>query len=313
MDQLPFATLREVTPSFRIPVTRAASKSLATAASTSSSSSAAQTPRAAASPSLLDEAARYELLAPSVARLRAVAAANAGVLTRARVSMISSTSAGGGVAEMLHQFIPLLRELNVDVKWYVLVPRLDVAPAFFSLTKAMHNALHGEGDALFSDADRELFDAVGDAAVDDLLARFTPDAAHDAFIVHDPQPASMLRRLAATGATTAWRCHIGVDTQSAVADRAWGFLERDLMAATACIFSTTTYIRMALAGRLADKSFVVTPGLAPLSNKSLELSYYETVNVLVRGGTWMTRPASPTQRPRNLTRSSRSSSPSQEF
>ncbi|HON96386.1 MAG TPA: LUD domain-containing protein, partial [Deltaproteobacteria bacterium] len=55
------------------------------------------------------------------------------------VRNVNSTATGGGVAEILHRMIPLLRELGVDAKWDV----IKGGDSFFWVTKKIHNALHG--------------------------------------------------------------------------------------------------------------------------------------------------------------------------
>src|ERR1700693_2387804 len=56
-----------------------------------------------------------------------------------KVKMVNSTAVGGGVAEMLNQLVPLLRELEVQTNWDVITGGND----FFEVTKAFHNALQG--------------------------------------------------------------------------------------------------------------------------------------------------------------------------
>ncbi len=58
---------------------------------------------------------------------------------RKSIQNINSTSVGGGVAEILLRMIPLLRELGVDVRWDV----IKGDEKFFTITKKIHNALHG--------------------------------------------------------------------------------------------------------------------------------------------------------------------------
>ena len=53
--------------------------------------------------------------------------------------MVNSTSVGGGVAEILNRMVPLMQELQLDVRWDVITGGDD----FFAITKAFHNALHG--------------------------------------------------------------------------------------------------------------------------------------------------------------------------
>src|SRR5579871_526412 len=60
-------------------------------------------------------------------------------LQGARVLHISSTAYGGGVAEMLHTLIPLMRSAGLDAHWKI----ISGTDEFFTVTKNMHNALQG--------------------------------------------------------------------------------------------------------------------------------------------------------------------------
>ena len=53
--------------------------------------------------------------------------------------MVSSTAAGGGVAEMLRSFLAYSRGAGVNVRWLVMAG----TPEFFTITKRIHNFLHG--------------------------------------------------------------------------------------------------------------------------------------------------------------------------
>ncbi len=57
-----------------------------------------------------------------------------------RLQNINSTPVGGGVAEILTRMVPLLRELGIETTWDV----IKGDQAFFNVTKAFHNALHGK-------------------------------------------------------------------------------------------------------------------------------------------------------------------------
>ena len=46
---------------------------------------------------------------------------------------------GGGVAEILASFLPLLQDLGIDADWQV----IEASPEFFDVTKNMHNAMQG--------------------------------------------------------------------------------------------------------------------------------------------------------------------------
>src|SRR3989442_6376825 len=52
---------------------------------------------------------------------------------------INATAYGGGVAEILQNLVPLLRDAGVDAHWAV----LDAPAAVYDITKKIHNALQG--------------------------------------------------------------------------------------------------------------------------------------------------------------------------
>ena len=60
-------------------------------------------------------------------------------LSGARILHVNSTSYGGGVAEILHTIIPLLRDLGIHADWQV----ISGNEAFFQVTKSMHHAMQG--------------------------------------------------------------------------------------------------------------------------------------------------------------------------
>ena len=53
---------------------------------------------------------------------------------------INSTAVGGGVVEILHSLVPLMREAGLDAAWSVLKGTAE----FFHVTKLFHNGLHGQ-------------------------------------------------------------------------------------------------------------------------------------------------------------------------
>jgi trehalose synthase len=191
------------------------------------------------------------------------------------VWMVSSTSRGGGVAEMLPPIVALLRDFGVRTEWLVIGTD---EPAFFVLTKQLHNLVHGVGEPRLDDAARALFERVNRAGADALRARVRPG---DVLVVHDPQPlpmAAMLREAAPLAAV--WRCHIGLDVENDATRAAWDFLAPYLDAYDHAVFSAPEYIPRRLAGRAT----VIPPGIDPLAPKNMELSLRHTVEVLCNGG-----------------------------
>jgi trehalose synthase len=223
----------------------------------------------------LADYAGFAHLAPAVRDLRAEAELLAPGLAGRKVWMLNSTSVGGGVAEMMPRLVSLLRELGVATEWVVMRPS---RPGFFSLTKRLHNLIHGQGEPDLGPAERELFDAVSAECASALRSLVGP---RDILIVHDPQPlgaGAMLKR--AVGLRTVWRCHIGVEEDSPRTRAAWSFLRPYAAAYDQAVFSASEYIRDFLAGR----AIVMRPTIDPLSHKNRELPPHKLVGVLCNSG-----------------------------
>jgi trehalose synthase len=222
--------------------------------------------------------AEYEAvahLAHTVHELRSEAAAVLPRLSGRTVWMVNSTASGGGVAEMMTNMVPLLRDLGVRTEWVVIGSR---DPAFFPLTKRIHNLIHGAGPPDLQEAERELFERVNRENAEELKSVVRPG---DLLVVHDPQPlplAGMLREHVPL--VTIWRSHIGLDEENAATRAAWEFLSPYLRAYDHAVFSAPEYIP----DRLAGRSTVIYPGIDPLSEKNCELSLNDAVQVLSSGG-----------------------------
>ena len=177
-----------------------------------------------------------------------------------RMQHINSTSVGGGVAEILTRLVPLLRELGVEASWDV----IKGDQAFFGVTKAFHNALHGKPEEITQEM-FEIFRANTEANLRDV--NFTGDV----IFVHDPQPAGLILRKREIGRNWVWRCHIDV---SAPQPDVWNFLRPYVEQYDAAIFSMPDF-----AQRLPVVQFRIAPSIDPLSdkNKPLERSYITSV------------------------------------
>src|SRR5271157_5528091 len=119
----------------------------------------------------------------------------AGRVAGRRMQHINSTPVGGGVAEILTRLVPLIRELGLEASWDV----IKGDSAFFSVTKAFHNALHGKPEAITREM-LEIFRASTEMNLHDI--NFTGDA----IFVHDPQPAGLILRKKEIGRRWVWRC-----------------------------------------------------------------------------------------------------------
>ena len=188
-----------------------------------------------------------------------------------RLQHINSTAVGGGVAELLTRLIPLFRELGLDTTWDV----IKGDQAFFEVTKAFHNALHGGKEAITE----EMFDVYRQTTNMNL---YDLGRAGDFVVVHDPQPAALIARKEETGGHWLWRCHIDVSTPDAAV---WSFLKRYVEQYDASVFSMPEF-----AQKLSIPQFMVTPSIDPLSDKNRELSDDVVVTALEKYGLDPERP-----------------------
>lgn len=219
----------------------------------------------------LDDYEEYAALTPSVRQLRDAARQATPLLDGRTLWMINSTERGGGVAEMLPAMVGILRDLGVSTEW-VAIESED--PTFFTLTKRIHNLIHGEGEPGFDTADRELFEAVNRQNADWLLERVRPG---DIVAIHDPQPMPLAAILAEKVAVeSVWRCHIGVDETNARTHDVWEFLHPYAGAYRTAIFTAPEYIP----DYFANRATVIHPALDPLTCKNREISVHKIASVM---------------------------------
>jgi trehalose synthase len=186
---------------------------------------------------------------------------------------VSSTMHGGGVAEMLHAFLPYVRGVGVDTRWIVLRER----PEFFELTKRLHNNLHGvdgDGGAL-GEEQREMYEETLAGSARHVLPLLQE---RDIVFLHDPQTAGLAPAVKAVGPQVVWRCHIGADHANELAHRAWDFLAPYVALADAYVFSRAEYVWDRLD---RDRVSVMAPAIDPLMPKNEELDP-ATVEEIVR-------------------------------
>jgi len=174
--------------------------------------------------------------------------------------MVNSTAVGGGVAEMLTRLVPLLGEVEVPTHWDVITGGND----FFEVTKAFHNALHGSNYELTRHA-QEIFLTYN--GQNRQRMQFTEDMV----VIHDPQPAALIRARQDGSAKWVWRCHIDLSNPN---PQVWGFLRPFIEQFDASIFSSQSFAR-----QLSNPQYLFYPCIDPLSekNKELEDSFVQKV------------------------------------
>lgn len=219
----------------------------------------------------LDDYAAVHSLSESVRDLRAEASVLLPRLKGRRLVMVNSTARGGGVAEMMPRMVSMLNELGLETVWYVM--NTD-EQAFFSLTKRIHNLIHGQGRAGLGPEDRAVYEKVNDENAADLKRYLRPD---DILAIHDPQPMGMARMIKEeTKVATVWRCHIGLDRHTEETRDAWLFLKEYADGFDRGVFSAAEYIP----DFFTRKSRVIFPAIDPLGHKNRELPIHKLSGIL---------------------------------
>ncbi len=193
-----------------------------------------------------------------------------------KVWMINSTAQGGGVAEMLPRLLSILRELGLNIEWGVIKTEEQ---GFFKLTKKIHNLIHGQGEAFFSEEETALFEKVNRENAKHFLNLLNPE---DIVIIHDPQPIAMVHTLkeAMPDLRVIWRCHIGLGKKTPQTTAVWKFLQPYLEKYDHSIFTASEYIPDYISGNVS----IIHPSIAPLSHKNRYLSLEKLAGILQNAG-----------------------------
>jgi trehalose synthase len=182
---------------------------------------------------------------------------------------INSTREGGGVAEILHRMIPILRELGIDARWDVITGD----ERFFDITKKLHNALQGKPETITEDMWQYHLE------INRMNAQNLRLEA-DAVLIHDPQPVPLIEYK--SGGTWLWRCHIDM---SSPFQNVWERLRNYCAKYDASVFSVPRFARA-----MPIEEFIITPSIDPLSDKNRELSQAEITEALEKLGIPADRP-----------------------
>ncbi|HUI02703.1 MAG TPA: glycosyltransferase [Acidimicrobiales bacterium] len=199
---------------------------------------------------------RYDRLVTAAQRTRAY-------LQGGTVWSVNSTAAGGGVAEMLRVLVGYARGLGLSARWLV----MSAEAPFFSVTKRLHNRLHGApgDDGPLGAAEALVYESVTAA---NAAAMSSQVRAGDVVLLHDPQTAGMVGPLKDAGVTVLWRCHIGSDTTNRWTEEAWGFLRPHLVGCDGFVFTRPAYVPGWVDG---ERVAIIPPSIDPFSPKNQDL------------------------------------------
>jgi len=170
------------------------------------------------------------------------------------VCHINSTSFGGGVAEILHRMVPLMRDVGLNAEWRV----IEGSDEFFRVTKAFHNGLQGMNIPLTGDMRRTYLSLNKKNAKE-------PNLDHDLVVVHDCQPAAIVNYFQIRRGKWVWRCHIDLSHPN---QQFIEFITPFVLKYDSLIFTMERFVQKPL--KLA-KTFIVPPSIDPLSVKNKPL------------------------------------------
>lgn len=142
------------------------------------------------------------------------------------IANVNSTYYGGGVAEILSCMSLLMNSAGIKAGWRV----IQGSPDFFSITKKMHNALHGKKINM---TERKL--QIYEKVVYENAVRNHLD--HDLVIVHDPQPLALVNHYKKNGPWI-WRCHVDLTSPD---PELWRYMKPHIEKYDAVIFSLEEY------------------------------------------------------------------------
>jgi trehalose synthase len=171
---------------------------------------------------------------------------------------------GGGSAEILNRFVPMMQDMGIDSAWEVIVGD----PDFYAAIRALELAAAGREHHI---TDHMLRSYEGTAAAN--WPTLPLDA--DLVMIHDLAPLPLVRHRRDRGRWV-WRCHTDLSRASR---RIWHLLRRDVGRYDATVFSLPKF-----AQRVPVPALIIHPSVDPLSEKNRDLSRAEVQQGLDRLG-----------------------------
>ena len=189
-----------------------------------------------------------------------------------RIAHVSSTFYGGGVSEILTPLTLMMNASGIETDWHL----IQGTPAFFGVTKKLHNALQGDEIEL-SDEEKAIYEQV---VLENATRMHLEDC--EAIIVHDPQPLPLIQHFGQKQLPWLWQCHVDLSNPCAPI---WQYLSGFARRYSAAIFSLPEYAKP-----IETDQHFVTPAIDPFAPKNAELSPDEIRRILVHHRIPMDRP-----------------------
>ena len=183
-----------------------------------------------------------------------------------RVVHVNATRLGGGVAEILHKMVPFMEELGIHTKWEV----IEGESVFYQCTKGFHNGIQGNRVSI-PESYLKIYEETNKKTAE-VLGEVLNDA--DIVIIHDPQPAALIRYFQGRKGKWVWRCHIDA---SKPYRPVWRYLRNFVSEYDASIFSLSSFAQI-----LPHPVYLIAPSIDPLHEKNMELGVEEIEGIYSR-------------------------------
>ena len=163
---------------------------------------------------------------------------------------VNSTYTGGGVAEMLYSYVPLMNEIGLDAGWRTIHGNID----YYGVTKKFHNALQGQNIHI-TDMKKRLYEQVNES-----FSTYTHINSHDFVVIHDPQPLPLIQ-FYRKRQPWLWRCHIDLSNPNI---ELLNYLKKFIVKYDMVIISHEKY----KSPDLQSEYRIIQPAIDPLTHKN---------------------------------------------
>ena len=194
-----------------------------------------------------------------------------------KVAHINATAQGGGVAEILSSLVPLMNGVGIKAEWLVMPSPKD--PAFFEVTKGMHNTLQGKGGNFMTPERKRIY-----LNHNRFNAKFMDAVKPDIWVVHDPQPLAAIYLLKDKKSKKIARIHIDTSHPN---KGTWDFVGPMAKKYDRVIFTMEEFVSPDFP---KDKVRIFYPAIDPLSQKNIKMSVSTAELILENMGINITKP-----------------------